>query len=79
MQIIPGVRNEKEWIHLWPCASLTTGLMLLTGCLSGDQARKSILWDVYLCISAAFGVSTAMEVTGVAREFANIFISIGKP
>lgn len=31
---------EDELINLWPCAVLTTALMLLTGCLSADQARK---------------------------------------
>lgn len=72
-----GVKND-EWINLWPCAMLTWGLMLLTGCLSGDDARKSILWDVYLCIAAAFGVSNAMEGTGVANEFAQVFISIAR-
>jgi di/tricarboxylate transporter len=63
---------------LWPCSVLTACLMLLTGCLSGDDARRSILWEVYLCIAAAFGVSNAMEGTGVAREFAQVFITIAE-
>jgi hypothetical protein len=42
-QIIGGLK-DKEYIHLFPCSVLTAGLMLLTGCMSGDQARKSILW-----------------------------------
>jgi hypothetical protein len=42
-QIIGGLQN-KEYIHLFPCAVLTAALMLLTGCMSGDQARKSIMW-----------------------------------
>ncbi len=44
-QIIGGLKN-KEYIHLWPCSVLTAGLMLLTGCMNGDQARKSIMWWV---------------------------------
>ncbi len=43
-QIIPGVMNEPEWIHLWPCAVLTAFLMLIFGCMNGDQARRSIYW-----------------------------------
>lgn len=77
-QIIPGVRNEKEWINLWPGAIVTSMVMVLTGCLSGKQATASIMWDVYLTIAAAFGVSNAMEGTGVAAEFAQVFIRIGE-
>lgn len=77
-QIIPGVRNDKEWIHLWPCSVLTAALMLTFGCLSGDNARASIQWDVYLAIAGAFGVSRAMEATGVASEIAQVFINIGE-
>ncbi|KAG2448929.1 hypothetical protein HYH02_006277 [Chlamydomonas schloesseri] len=76
-QIIGGLKN-KEYIHLWPCAVLTAALMLLTGCMNADQARKAIMWDVYLTIAAAFGVSAALEGTGVAASFANGIISIGK-
>jgi di/tricarboxylate transporter len=69
---------SKDWIHLWPCAVLTATAMLLTGCFSGDQARASIMWDVYLAIAAAFGVSATMERTNVANEFAQVFIRIAK-
>ena len=51
-----------EWIHLWPCAVLTAAFMLITGCLTGDQARASILWDVYLAIGGAFGVSAVSHL-----------------
>lgn len=55
---------------------LTAGLQILTGCMSGEQARRSILWDVYLTISAAFGVSASMEKNGVANEFAKVRASM---
>ncbi len=42
-QIIGGLKN-KEYIHLWPCAVLTAALMLLTGCMNADQARKALMW-----------------------------------
>ena len=76
-QIVGGLK-EKEYIHLWPAAVLTAALMLLTGCMNADQARKAIMWDVYLTIAAAFGVSAALENTGVAGKVANAIISIGK-
>lgn len=54
-QIIGGAMND-EFIHLWPCAMLTAGLMLAFKCLSADQARSSIEWEVYICIAFAFAV-----------------------
>lgn len=51
-------------MHLSTSAGLASGVMLLTGCLSGEAARKAVKWDVLLTISAAFGISTAMEKTG---------------
>ncbi|KAG2432791.1 hypothetical protein HXX76_008526 [Chlamydomonas incerta] len=76
-QIVGGLKGQ-EYIHLWPAAVLTAALMLLTGCMNADQARKAIMWDVYLTIAAAFGVSAALENTGVAGKVANAIISIGK-
>ncbi|KXZ47579.1 hypothetical protein GPECTOR_34g738 [Gonium pectorale] len=76
-QIVGGLQN-KEYINLWPASVLTAALMLVTGCMNGDQARKSIYWDVYLTIAAAFGVSAALEKTKVAATFANAIISIGR-
>ncbi|GLC48755.1 putative sodium/sulfate cotransporter 3 [Pleodorina starrii] len=75
-QIVAGLK-DSEYIHLWPAAVLTAALMLATGCMNADQARKSIMWDVYLTIAAAFGVSAALETTGVAAKVANAIISIG--
>ena len=34
----------QEYINLWPAAVLTAALMLLTGCMNADQARRSIYW-----------------------------------
>ncbi len=42
-QIVGGLKN-KEYIHLWPAAVLTSALMLITGCMNADQARKAIMW-----------------------------------
>lgn len=79
-QIVGGLMEMSGdgMIHLWPCATLTAGLMLLTGCFNADQFNKSLLWHVYLTIAAAFGVSTAMENTGVASVIANSFINLGR-
>jgi di/tricarboxylate transporter len=70
--------TSTGWIEMWPCAVLTAAAMLLTGCMSGDHARQSIMWDVFLAIGGAFGVSATMERTNVANEFAQIFIQIAQ-
>lgn len=76
-QIIGGAISN-DFIHLWPAAMITAGLMLATRCLSGDDARSSIEWEVYMCIAFAFAVSTAMEKTKVALAIANVFVAFGE-
>lgn len=52
--------------------------MLLTRCLTADQARKAIMIDVYVCIAFAFAVSSAMEVSNVAQVFAEGFAAVSR-
>eukprot|EP01025_Chloroclados_australasicus_P010269 TRINITY_DN140_c1_g1_i2.p1 TRINITY_DN140_c1_g1~~TRINITY_DN140_c1_g1_i2.p1 ORF type:complete len:897 (-),score=140.21 TRINITY_DN140_c1_g1_i2:813-3503(-) len=65
-------------ISLINAGILAAAVMLFTKCLSGDQARNSIKWDVYITIAAAFGVSNALEDSGGAKAIANLLVSIGK-
>jgi di/tricarboxylate transporter len=58
-------------------ALLAAGLMVFTGCISGNDARKSIDWEVLLVIAASFGIASAMEKTGAAATVANHLISLG--
>jgi di/tricarboxylate transporter len=51
-------------LELFTSASVAVAVMLLTGCLSADAARRSIKWDVYITIAAAFGLSNALESSG---------------
>ena len=51
-------------LDLFIGALAASGIMLLTGCLSGEAARRSVKWDVLVTIAAAFGISNAMENTG---------------
>lgn len=78
-QVVSGLMEMKGdgLANLWPAATLTAGLMLLTGCFSTAQFNASLLWNVYLTIAAAFGVSSAMENTGVASAIANTLIGLG--
>ncbi len=42
------------------------GLMLLTGCTTMAEARRSIDWETLLAIAASFGIGRALETTGAA-------------
>lgn len=78
-QVVSGLMEMKGdgLANLWPASTLTAGLMLLFGCFNTAQFDTSLLWNVYLTIAAAFGVSTCMENTGVAWMIANKLISLG--
>lgn len=43
----------NEFIHLWPCAMATAGLMLLFKCMSADQARDSVEWSIFVSAPGA--------------------------
>jgi len=78
VQYLKDYLYRSDLINLWPAAVLTTFLMLVFRCLSFRQAQRSILWDVYLTVAAAFGVSNAVEATGLARAIANLFVDISQ-
>jgi len=63
---------------MFTAALLAGAGMLSFGCLTGAQARKSINWDIFVTIGAAFGVSIAMENTGVANGIASALVAIGE-
>ncbi|GMH35609.1 hypothetical protein BSKO_03477 [Bryopsis sp. KO-2023] len=73
-----GVAFSRDFVDLMTAALLAAGLMLLMQCLSGDAARSSIKWDVIITIAAAFGISTAMEKSHVAKEIADILVKGGE-
>jgi hypothetical protein len=49
--------------------------MLATGCLTQNAARASVNWNVITTIAAAFGISAALEETGVAGAIAETLVS----
>jgi di/tricarboxylate transporter len=61
-------------------ASLTAaGLMLLTRCLTGEQARRSLDWTVLIAIAAAFGIAIAIQKSGAAEVLATRIIDLAAP
>jgi len=64
-------------LDLFVAALLASGIMLATGCLTQEQARAAVKWDVIVTIAAAFGISAAMEQSGVASGIASTLVSAG--
>jgi len=60
-----------EWLSMVQAAMLAAGLMIMTGCVSGTEARRSINTEVLLTIAAALGLGTAMLKTGAAEGIAS--------
>ncbi|MHB1158198.1 MAG: SLC13 family permease [Phycisphaerales bacterium] len=64
-------------VSMLQAAMVAGGLMLLTRCLSGSAARRSVDGSVLLVIAAAFGIGQAMEVSGAASNIAHGLIGLG--
>jgi di/tricarboxylate transporter len=67
----------RAQVSLLVVALVTVGLMLVTGCLTPDEARESFRTDIFLVIGSAFGLSQAMVNSGAAASIARILISVG--
>jgi di/tricarboxylate transporter len=77
LAMIAGFVSGKADIML--AAFLAAGGMIACGCISAAEARKSVDWSVLLAIGASFGVGRAMEVSGVAKLFAEQLVAITQP
>ena len=64
-------------LSMFKAAILAAGLMLLTRCLTVQDARQSVDWQVVLIISASIALGGAMEKTGAAGVLADSIIGIG--
>ena len=61
-------------------ASLSAaGLMLLTRCLTGEQARRSLDWSVLIAIASAFGIAIAIQKSGAAEVLASRLMDVAAP
>jgi di/tricarboxylate transporter len=61
---LPKLAGES--ISILHCAIAAVFLMLLTKCLPGPEARRSIKWDVLITIACSFGISKALQNSGTA-------------
>jgi len=57
-------------------AMTAAGLMIITRCVPGHVARKSLDWQVLIVIAAAFALGKALDVTGAANSIAHSLVSL---
>jgi di/tricarboxylate transporter len=56
------------------CASIA---MVFLGVLTQQEARDAINWEIYVTIASAFGIGTAMVISGVAGGTASFLVRVG--
>jgi di/tricarboxylate transporter len=71
--------NATGTLNLMTASLSAAGLMLLTRCLTGEEARRSVDWTVLIAIAAAFGVAIALEKSGAAYVLADRLIGVAAP
>jgi len=65
-------------ITLFEPAVFAAGIMIISGCLTPQRARAAVSWDVIVTIAAAFGLSNALENTGVANAIGNALVDLAE-
>ena len=53
--------------------------MLVTRCLTGEQARRAVELRVLVAIASAFGIATALEQSGAAHVLASRVVDFAEP
>ncbi len=65
-----------RWLSILQAAMVAGGAMIITGCVNGTQARRSVDWQVLLTIAASFGIGQALVNTGGAALIADSLIEL---
>jgi len=60
-------------MNLLVAAIFAAGIMIACGALSQQEARDAVKWDVIVTIAAAFGLSKALQNSGVAGSVAGTY------
>ena len=58
------------WLSMLKASMLAAGLMILTRCTTGREARRSVDWQILIVIAASFGLGSALQITGAAEIIA---------
>lgn len=76
MLVMVVAMSFESYVPVLVAASTAAGLMLLSGCCSVEQARRSIDWSTLLAIGAAFGIGLSMKTSGAAEFLAQHMIAV---
>ena len=63
-------------LSILEAALVAAGLMILTGCTSGQVARQAPDWQVLVVIATSFGIGAALQKSGAAGVLANGIIDL---
>lgn len=66
-----------ELTSMFRAAVLGAAAMIVTGCLSGSEARRALELPVLTAIAAAFGLGEAIHAAGVDRLLAESIVGLG--
>jgi di/tricarboxylate transporter len=65
-----------EALSMLNASLLAAGLMLAAGCCTGEEARRSVDWNVLLVIGAAIGLGQSITQSGAAQVIAENLIAL---
>ncbi|MBT8134583.1 MAG: anion permease [Gammaproteobacteria bacterium] len=64
------------WLSMLKASMLAAGLMIITRCTTGREARRSVDWQILIVIAASFGLGSALHNTGAAESIAISLIEL---
>ena len=64
-------------ISMFKSAILAVLILALTRCISVEDAKRSVHFDVLLLIASAFGIGVALDQTGAAQFLSNYMVEFG--
>ena len=67
-----------EWIDILTGAMVAAGLMIVTRCCTGGEARQSVDWSVLVVIGGALGLGAALQRSGAAASLAEQLIGVAR-
>ncbi len=73
------VVNATGWMHLMTASLVAGGAMLVSRCVTGEQARRAVDFPVLIAIASAFGIAKALESSGAAQVVASNIVDFAIP
>jgi di/tricarboxylate transporter len=62
------------WLPISIASFVAAGSLVLTRCINGPTARRSVDFSILVVIAAGLGIAVAMQKTGAAEAVANVLV-----